>query len=114
MYMWRLRPYQTSLTDKLYEHAHSDYLETAAEWGVPVAAGFWLFILWRLRSAIRLGLTSRNLIRRGIALGSAGAILAIVLHSVVDFNLQIPVNLAVFCSVVGLAWGCELGENQKD
>jgi len=114
MYMWRLRPYQTSLTDKLYEHAHSDYLETAAEWGVPVATGFWLFILWRLRSAIRLGLTSRNLIRRGIALGSAGAILAIVLHSVVDFNLQIPVNLAVFCSVVGLAWGCELGENQKD
>ncbi len=111
MYMWHLRPYQSSPADKLYEHAHSDYLETAAEWGVPVAAGFWFFVLWRLKGAITLALKSGDILRRGIALGSVGAIVSIVLHSLVDFNLQIPVNLAVFCSVVGLVWGCELREN---
>ncbi|RPJ50229.1 MAG: tetratricopeptide repeat protein, partial [Acidobacteria bacterium] len=35
----------------------------------------------------------------------AGAIFSILLHSLVDFNLQIPINWVVFCMVLGLAWG---------
>jgi hypothetical protein len=36
------------------------------------------------------------------ALGCVGGIVAILLHSLVDFNLYIPANALVFASLLGL------------
>ena len=35
------------------------------------------------------------------------AIFSILLHSFVDFNLQVTANWMFFCLVLGLAWGLE-------
>ena len=104
MYEWRFRPYQTRDAGEWWRHAHNDYLETAAEWGVPAALIFWGFILWRFGRAVRLFFESTDPWQQGIALGCAGAVFSILLHSLVDFNLQMPASLMVFCAVLGLSW----------
>ncbi len=104
MYQWHFRPYQAFETHCWYAQAHNDYLQTAAEWGIVVAVLFWGFVLWRLVQSARRFLDSRDLWEQGVALGCGGAILSILLHSLVDFNLQIPANWAVFCVVLGLTF----------
>ncbi len=107
MYRWRFRPYQTVQNRNRYDHAHNDYLEAAADWGIPAAAGIWGFVLWRFYRAFRVFLGSRSTFRQGLALGCLGAVFSILLHSLVDFNLQIPTNLMIFCAILGLAWSLE-------
>ncbi len=53
------RQYQTFNPGLLFDHAHNDYLETAAEWGVLIAAGFWIFIIGVLVQSVRVFLTSQ-------------------------------------------------------
>ncbi|HXK60588.1 MAG TPA: O-antigen ligase family protein, partial [Acidobacteriota bacterium] len=115
MYQYYFRPPVDISQDCRWTHAHNDYLETAVEWGIPVALLFWGFIAWRLWKAGSVFLggkrdeenspgTASSLWREGMALGCAGAVFSILLHSLVDFNLQIPVNWVVFCMILGLAW----------
>ncbi len=113
MYRWRFRAYQTEDFEHRYDHAHNDYLETAAEWGVAAALAFWVFVFRRGYRAARLFLRSRASRRRGLALGSAGAVASIALHSLVDFNLQIAANWIFFCGVLGLAWGLERAPSRR-
>lgn len=111
MYRWMFRPYQVERTDTLYTHAHNDYLQSAAEWGIPAALVFWGFVLWRLRQAARTFFQSKDRWRQGIALGCVGAIFSILLHSFIDFNLQIPSNWMIFNIVLGLSWSVEEDAN---
>ena len=39
-----------------------------------------------------------------IALAGFGSILAILLHSLADFNLYIPANALIFVMILALAW----------
>lgn len=107
MFRWRFRPYQTVQVESRFDHTHNDYLQTAAEWGLPAALVLWGFIAWRFYRAMSIFLRSRDPWRQGTALGCCGAIFSMLLHSLVDFNLQIPVNLAIFCTILGLAWSLE-------
>jgi len=119
MYQYYFQPPVDVSQDCRWTHAHNDYLESAVEWGIPIAVLFWGFVGWRLWRAGRIYLDTparapgnENLTtikdsvlwREGIALGCAGAIFSILLHSFVDFNLQIPINWVVFCMILGLAW----------
>ncbi len=107
MYEWRFRLYQTSQADRLYDHAHSDYLETATEWGIPLALLIWGLLLWRFYRSTETALSERDPVRQGVALGTAGALFSISIHSLVDFSLQIPAILMVFACVVALSWSLE-------
>jgi len=107
MYRWEFRPYQTQDAAWWWTHAHNDYLESAADWGVPLAMLFWGFVVWRWWQSVKVFLYSRDPWKQGIALGCAGAIFSILLHSLVDFNLQIPANWAVFCIILGLSWSVD-------
>ncbi len=107
MYRWRFRPYQSVTPETRYDHAHNDYLEIAADWGLPAAALIWSFVGWRFYRASAKFFESRSTFRQGLALGCSGALFSILLHSLIDFNLQIPTNLMVFCMILGLAWSLE-------
>lgn len=107
MYEWAFRPHQTFDADILIDFAHNDYLQSAIEWGLPLAILFWAFVVWRMVAAVRVFLVSQDPWRQGIALGCSLAIFTILLHSWVDFTLQIPANLAVFCVILGLSWAVE-------
>jgi O-antigen ligase len=113
-YEWAAMHYQTGFLDYRYEHAHSDYLEFAAEIGIPAAAllfaGLWALVVRAARTAVRSSHRSAAI----LAAGSAGALAAILLHAVTDFNLQIPANALLFCWVAGTASGvsCRLDDRR--
>ena len=94
---------QSVLLTGRVDHAHNDYLEMATEWGLAGAGlliGLILLVLFRAASAC---FRRSHPNQRFLALGSCGGILALLLHSVTDFNLQIPANALVFASILGLA-----------
>jgi O-antigen ligase len=100
------RQYQTFQPGLLIDHAHNDYLETAVEWGIPLATVFWAFVLTVLVQSVRAFLRTESLEYRGVLLASCGAIFSILVHSLADFNLQIPSNAMLFCIFVGIALAC--------
>ena len=113
-YDWAAMHYQTAFLDRQYEHAHSDYLEFAAEIGVPAAlllfGGLWALLAGAARTAV----VGNDRESRVLAAGCGGALAAILLHAITDFNLQIPANALLFCWIAGTAAGLpgEL-ENQR-
>lgn len=87
-----------------YDHAHNDYVEILTDFGVIGFSLFALLIistLWQCLRAIQL---RRNPMAKGIALGVFMAIIYILLHSLVDFNMQIPANALLFSTILALGW----------
>jgi len=75
--------------------AHSDYLQFIAEMGlffIPIMV--WLVISFFKMGFKKLNHPSRQ--TRWITLGAMGGIVAILVHSISDFNLQIPSNALLF------------------
>jgi O-antigen ligase len=99
----RFREYQTYRPNLLFDHAHNDYLETAAEWGLPIAAIFWMLVAFAFVRSVRLFVSLHSPEQRGILLACLGAIFSILIHSLTDFNLQIPSNAMLFFTFVGIS-----------
>jgi putative inorganic carbon (hco3(-)) transporter len=85
-------------------HAHNDYLEAASEFGVPGALLLFGGVFWVLRRSIRSVRCDISGYERSVALGCSGAVAAILLHSLTDFNLAIPANALVFAMILGMAY----------
>lgn len=84
-------------------HAENDALEFVAESGLAgLAIAAWLAVLAVRGLADRLR-HGRDPFRKSIAVGAAGAIAALAVHSLFDFNLRLPANALVFASLLGLA-----------
>ncbi len=84
------------------DYAHSDYLQAAAEIGVPAALLFWAMILALAARTTRACWLPASRARQAIVLGASGALAALLLHSLTDFNLYIPANGLLFAVVLGL------------
>ena len=86
----------------LIEYAHNDYLQVLSDAGVVGGALALWFIIVVFRS-VAAALKSRDALVSGFALGGGAGIFAILVHSLFDFNLQIPSNSLLFlvlCAVV--------------
>jgi len=95
--------YQTSVVDRVFTYAHNDYLQVASELG---AAGFLIaaaLLLPVFARPFRAATQGPDRTTRFLGLGCAGAIAAIVLHSLTDFNMYVPAN------ALALAWICGIG-----
>jgi hypothetical protein len=87
-----------------YDHAHNDYVEIAADMGLPALALLLVVAVASLARAIGV-LSDRSApMARGMAAGVVMAILCTAIHSAVDFNLQIPANALTVTVVLALAW----------
>ena len=88
--------FRSFYTDLLVDKAHNDYLQLLAETGL---LGFAVMI-WFLVSALRAALPKiRNWpsdVNGAVALAVLIGISGILVHSLVDFNLQIPANALLF------------------
>ena len=95
--------FRSFYTNLFVNEAHNDYAQLLVETGL---AGF-ILMLWFLVFLYRYGLpTSRRWEFRWDGAVSVAALLGctgILLHSFVDFNLQIPANAAVFYMLCALA-----------
>lgn len=99
----RYRQFQTLHPELLFDHTHNDYLETAAEWGLPLALAFWTFLLYVVVRGVRLFVSIDSSEQRGILLTCTGAAFSILIHSLADFNLQIPSNAMLFFTFIGIS-----------
>jgi O-antigen ligase len=96
--------YQGADAEGDWLHAHNDYLEFGVETGligvlllgvaILLTSGVVLIALYRRRQALNIG----------IAFSVTMAIIALLIHSTVDFNLQIPSNAATFMFILALGW----------
>ena len=96
------RRYQTSLLELQVDHAHNDYLEVATDTGIAGAVLLFVPILWLLVRMILAYAGARNPYRRSVLLACIGSIAALLIHSSMDFNLQIPANALLFAVVLGI------------
>ncbi len=93
-------------------HAHNDYLELLAEYGVVGAALVAALIVLHLRSGFR---GMRAIVRQrlrpagrvlsdelALTVGALAAVGALIAHSVVDFNFHIPANTLFFAFLLGI------------
>src|SRR5213082_1359041 len=87
-------------------HAHNDYLQFACEFGLVFAAVLSAVVLASLWTAIRAQLKRRDPLMQGMGFAATMAIAALLIHSAVDFNLQIPANAAMFVVMLALGWVC--------
>jgi putative inorganic carbon (hco3(-)) transporter len=93
---------QTTFLTQFVNHAHNDYLELAADLGIPAAFVLFASIFLILARAVRAFLFGQGDFERVVALGCVGSIVAILLHSFADFNLYIPANALLFSVILGL------------
>jgi O-antigen ligase len=85
----------------LYEHAHNDALQLAAEGGL-LAAALCALLLLPVARHLASGLTRRA---GPLAVGAAAGLAALLLHALIDFNFHIPANATVAAVLAGLLLG---------
>ena len=92
-------------------HAHSDYLELLAEYGLAGAAGMAVFLALHAARGLRALREAARALRATEADGDAGlaltvgalaAFAAVAAHSALDFNMHIPGNVLVMAFVFGI------------
>lgn len=96
--------YQYTERNKLVDHAHNDWIQLFAETGWTglfiVGAGLIFFLVfsiarWRRR---------HDRFSVGIGLGGMGALVAISIHSLSDFNLHMPANAFLLALIVAITY----------
>ena len=99
---WRFKAVGPLLTD---DFAHNDYLQLLAELGLVgfVIGATLAFSV--VRKAVRGALGSADAGTRYFSVACAGALAAILLHSLADFNLYIPANAMLVAWIAGMAAG---------
>jgi O-antigen ligase len=98
------RRFQTVALDKYVDHAHNDYLENLSDTGMVGFGLLFLPILYLFIRMIVSYLNDSHRYRRSVLLGCIGSTLAMLVHSLVDFNLQIPANALIFALVLGIGY----------
>ncbi|MGA2114952.1 MAG: O-antigen ligase family protein [Bryobacteraceae bacterium] len=95
--------YKTVAPMNTVDYAHNDYLQVLAELGVfGFAAG--LFFVGRLVQRTARGtFYARSVDERYLAIACLAAMSAILLHSLVDFNMYVPANGLAFAWIAGIA-----------
>jgi len=88
--------YEISYDGKIVEHAHNDYIETLAETGLLGGFLGLVFLVTLYREARRNFAAEQAHFSRGLHAAGIVAVSGLLLHSFVDFNLQLPANLMLF------------------
>ncbi len=92
-------------------HAHNDYLELLAEYGLVGAVGMAVLLALHARRGWRALCAAARALRvteeagsdeMALTIGALGAFAAIAAHSMLDFNMHIPGNALVMALVFGL------------
>lgn len=88
---------------RMVDFAHNDFLEFLVELGwigyLPLAS----LVLYSLFKAGRAMASRKTQLYRGIGFGAMMGAVSILIHSFVDFNLQMPANALLFVLLLALA-----------
>jgi O-antigen ligase len=96
--------YRPESIRSFFDYAHNDYAQFAAESGLLGLSILGLFVVLSLRAALAAQWLRRDPLMRGISFAAVMGVTSILIHSWVDFNLQIPANAAYFMVLLALGW----------
>src|SRR5260370_40714633 len=99
------RKYQTTETLLSIDFAHNDYLQFLAELGILGFAILTTFVVGVVLKAVKAVLRAQEEDGRCLAIACVASLSAILLHSIVDFNMQIPSNAMTFSWICGISAG---------
>ncbi|MCE7962707.1 MAG: hypothetical protein DYH05_09460 [Acidobacteria bacterium ACB1] len=91
------------------EQAHSEYLEILANGGIVSFVFFGIFLILVARRVLP-GLRARDRLERATCFGATVGIFGVLVHSLVDFGLHVPLNAIVFVVLLVVATN---GSNQE-
>jgi len=94
----------------VFDHAHNDYLQAAAELGLPAAGALWLALLLVWGLCLTGALSRRR--RRVYPLVASTAGVLVGLHAIVDFSLLMPAVAMTFAAILGI--GCAQSRAYQD
>jgi O-antigen ligase len=97
------------------EQAHNDYLQVLADAGV-VGLAVGIFFLCLLFRESRRSIAVSNTLRRGVAVGAACGIFAVLVHSLFDFVLHTTAVSVLFLTLIALlvAAGREYRDDDRE
>ncbi|WNJ96082.1 O-antigen ligase family protein [Vibrio ruber] len=98
-------PYYTHYNIGYYNYAHNEYVQFAAETGIPAVVLLSIPILAALWFCFHVIRTRHSKTLKGTALGCLMGILAMMAQISVDFHLQAPANAVTFILILVLS-GC--------
>ena len=84
------------------DFAHNDYVQVLAELGVFGFAAGLVFVFGILSGAGRRILYAESIDERYRAIACVAAMTAMLLHSLVDFNMYVPANALAFAWIAGI------------
>ena len=87
-----------------YDLAHNDFLQFSLEYGIPAHTILGILVLASAWQAVKAIHQRRHKLMTGMGFASLMGMLAIMIHSSVDFNLQIPANAAMFVCLMAVGW----------
>jgi O-antigen ligase len=93
--------YSLNTIEMVVTHTHNDYLQILADCGV-IGGVIALWFLVAIFRAIWQGIKSPDAFLAALALGGGAGIFAMLLHSLFDFNLQIPSNALLFLTLCAM------------
>ncbi|WP_168224743.1 O-antigen ligase family protein [Rhodoferax aquaticus] len=97
--------YRSSTYGSVYfDHTHNDYVEIASEYGLVGLGLFGALVASTLFTVLRNMARRRSNLPWGISFGVAMSIVALLIHSTVDFNLQIPSNALTIVVILAMGW----------
>lgn len=92
------------LSAKFYDHAHNDYAQILAEYGLVGAAIILLQLVLAYKSAFAALRKRTDKLASGLAFSCIFGLSALLLHGIADFNFQIPANAATFSVMLVFGW----------
>ena len=110
-YDYRFRAWRPVTEQKQPDRAHNDYLNTLADWGivgVALVTSAWVLLgagvvrTWKFVSGGQSDLGGRSSNKFALVLGASLGLIAILIHSVVDFNMHIPANAILAITLMAL------------
>jgi O-antigen ligase len=93
-----------------YDHAHNDFVEIASETGLSGFLLMAVIVLHSMWQSMKLLMNGREQLSRGMAFASLMGMTSLLLHSMVDFNLQIPANAMLFLILLSLPYLMRVSE----
>lgn len=96
--------YRPETIVNFYDYAHNDYAQITAESGLIGIGLLGSLVILTLGVALRAQWVRRDPLMRGMSFACIMGVTAILIHSWVDFNLQIPANASFFMVLLALGW----------
>ena len=87
-----------------YDYAHNDYLQLLSEYGIIGTLFIALLVLSSIYTILMTMIKRTNATMQATAFCALMVIIALLMHSLVDFSLQIMANAASATILLALAW----------